>query len=79
MRDRSVSAALSQEIDAAGTLLRHGHAILAQYRFAARDAEAVFVCLGGGAEKLLKLTLGLIQLDVDGMWPTKATMQRHSH
>jgi hypothetical protein len=71
--------ALSQEIDATSTLLRHGQEILAQYRFAARDAEAVFVCLAGGTEKLLKLTYGLIAIDEGGEWPRQATMKEVGH
>ncbi|HEX8205434.1 MAG TPA: hypothetical protein VF587_05190 [Solirubrobacteraceae bacterium] len=54
MLDQAQSLALSAEIDATGTLFRHGHSILREYQFAGRDAEAVFVCLAGGVEKLLK-------------------------
>jgi hypothetical protein len=67
------SAALSREIDAASSLLRLGFAILAEYQFAARDAEPVFACLAGGAEKLLKLTFGLATVADGGGWPPKAT------
>jgi hypothetical protein len=76
---RAESAALSREIDAASSLLRHGFAILAEYRFASRDAEPVFACLAGGAEKLLKLTFGLATLDEGGGWPSKSTMQHAGH
>ncbi|KOV87596.1 hypothetical protein [Nocardia sp. NRRL S-836] len=55
--------ALSDEVDAAASLLRHGLALLETYTFAARDADTVFVCLAGGAEKLLKLSTGLHALD----------------
>lgn len=77
--DRLQSVALSHEIDAAGTLLRHGHAILSEYRFASRDAEAVFACLGGGAEKLLKLTVGLLAIAEGAPWPQQATMKDAGH
>jgi hypothetical protein len=73
------SAALSREIDAASSLLRHGFAILAEYRFASRDADPVFACLAGGTEKLLKLTFGLATVDDGGGWPSKATMQNAGH
>jgi hypothetical protein len=65
------SAALSREIDAASSLLRHGFAILDEYRFASRDAEPVFACLAGGVEKLLKLTFGLTTVADGGDWPSK--------
>jgi hypothetical protein len=68
--------ALSREIDAAASLLRHGFAILAEYRFAARDAEPLFACLAGGVEKLLKLTVGVAALDDGDAWPSKATMKK---
>jgi hypothetical protein len=72
-------AALSREIDAASSLMRHGFAILGEYRFASRDAEPLFACLAGGTEKLLKLTFGLLTVDDGETWPTKATMQNAGH
>lgn len=73
------SAALSREVDAASSLLRHGFAILRTYRFASRDAEPVFACLAGGTEKLLKLTVGLVALDDGDAWPSRATMKTAGH
>jgi hypothetical protein len=67
--------ALSGEVDAASSLFRHGFKILSEYRYAALDADPVFVCLSGGCEKLLKLTLGLHALDQGQQWPDKKTMQ----
>jgi hypothetical protein len=72
-------AALSREVDAASSLLRHGFAILAGYRFASRDAEPVFACLAGGVEKLLKLTLGLATVANGDPWPSRATMRNAGH
>lgn len=71
--------ALSDEVDAAASLLRHGLTLLESYTFASRDADAVFVCLAGGAEKLLKLSAGLHALDASGSWPSKATMTGIGH
>lgn len=71
--------ALGDEVDAAASLLRHGLSLLAPYTFASRDAGAVFVCLAGGAEKLLKLSTGLHALDTSGSWPSKATMTGIGH
>lgn len=73
------SAALSREIDAAASLLRHGFTILSDYRFASRDAEPLFASLAGGTEKLLKLTYGLMTVDDGGEWPSKATMKNAGH
>lgn len=77
--DRDQGVALSYEIDATGTLFRHGLSILAEYRFAASDAEAVFVCFAGGTEKLLKLTYGLLAIDDGDEWPPQATMKDAGH
>jgi len=79
MLTRAQRFALSREVDATSTLFRHGFAILDEYKFAARDAEAVFVCLAGGSEKLLKLTVGLFALEAGDPWPSKATMRTTGH
>jgi hypothetical protein len=71
--------ALSREIDASASLLRHGFLILADEQFASRDSEPLFACLAGGAEKLLKLTFGLMTVDEGGDWPSIATMQHAGH
>jgi hypothetical protein len=76
---RAQEVALVREIDAASSLFRHGFAILAEYRFALRDAEAVFACLAGGVEKLLKLSFGLATIDDGNPWPTAATMKNVGH
>ncbi|MEV6695435.1 hypothetical protein AB0M35_28610 [Micromonospora sp. NPDC051196] len=67
--------ALSHEVDAVSALFRHGFAILSEYRFASRDAEPVFVCLAGGCEKLLKLTIGLHELELGRPWPPQGVMR----
>lgn len=74
-RDWARLRALSDEVDATSSLVRHGLAILGQYRHATRDADAIFVCLAGGAEKLLKLTVGLYATESAGAWPSKSVMQ----
>jgi hypothetical protein len=73
------SVALSNEIDATSSLFRHGFRILETYQAPSRDAEAVFVCLAGGAEKLLKLTVGLMAAERNQDWPDKATMKAAGH
>lgn len=71
--------ALSREIDAAASLIRRGFVVLDDYNFAARDLEPLFVCFAGGAEKLLKLTVGLVAIDAGEPWPTTATMKKAGH
>lgn len=68
--------ALSNEIDEVVALLAHGRAVLANTGFSMIDEPVVFVCLAGGAEKLLKLSLGLAGLDIDDAWPD---MRRWNH
>jgi hypothetical protein len=76
---RAQDVALVREIEAASSLFRHGFAILAEYRFALRDAEPVFACLAAGVEKLLKLSFGLATIDDGNPWPTAATMKNVGH
>jgi hypothetical protein len=71
--------AIVNEVDATSTLFRHGFSILKEYRFASRDAEAVFVCMAGGAEKLLKLTVGMFAVDDGHGWPAQAAMRDAGH
>jgi hypothetical protein len=73
------NVALSNEIDATSSLFRHGFGILKRYRFSVTDAEAMFVCLAGGAEKLLKLTDGLIAIGDREPWPDRDTMKKKGH
>jgi hypothetical protein len=71
--------ALSDEVDAASSLLQHGFRILQDYKFATRDADPLFVCLASGSEKLLKLTLGLHGMADTGNWPGANMMQSFGH
>lgn len=71
--------ALSDEVDAASSLFQHGFRILQDYKFATRDADPLFVCLAGGSEKLLKLTLGLHEMEDTGSWPSAIVMQGFGH
>lgn len=71
--------ALSEEIDAARSLLYHGLTILVSYTYASRDADALFVCLASGAEKLLKLSAGMESLETAGTWPSKTMMMGWGH
>jgi hypothetical protein len=71
--------ALSDEVDAVSSLFHYGFRILQGYKFATRDADPLFVCLAGGSEKLLKLTLGLHDMEIKGSWPSASMMQTFGH
>ncbi|MEU7385068.1 MULTISPECIES: hypothetical protein [unclassified Streptomyces] len=70
---------LSDEICAVSSLVRHGIRIVEGYRMADYDAEPAIVCLAGGAEKLLKLTLGLNELGSRGTWLEEKRMRSFGH
>jgi hypothetical protein len=73
-------AALSKELDAAASLLAHGVRILRIDGYSVLDAPAVLACLATGAEKLLKLTIGMVAVEETGTWPDKRTMaERYRH
>ena len=67
--------ALSTEQEATASLLRQGFKIMDEYKFALTDAEPLFVCWAGGAEKLLKLTIGAAGIEYGGAWPALSVMQ----
>ncbi len=70
--------ALSQELEDAVALWTAGREHLQQMR--ADGAGVVLALLAAGAEKLLKLTLGLCTLDTEGDWPSVQVMrQRWGH
>lgn len=71
--------ALVEEIEGTTALIRHGFSILATYSYAAWDAEPMFACFAGGAEKLLKLSIGLERRDRTGSWPSSAEMKGFGH
>lgn len=71
-------AALSYELEDAVALWAAGRAHLQQMR--PDGAGVVLSLLAAGAEKLLKLTLGLSALDTEGRWPSVHVMrQRWGH
>jgi hypothetical protein len=78
MRMRRLKA-LSDDVDAASSLFHHVFRILQDYKFATRDADPLFVCLAGGSEKLLKLTLGLHEMEDTGTWPSATVMRGFGH
>lgn len=67
------------ETESAALLLEESLAILARDHPGPHDADALFACLSIGMEKLLKLTLGLRELDATGRWLSKVAMKTYGH
>jgi hypothetical protein len=63
--------ALGYEVDDAVSLLGAGRRAL----MSESEPVVVITLLGSGAEKLLKLTLGLVALDETGAWPSQQAMR----
>lgn len=76
---RADFVALTYEADAAGSLLRQGFRALKQEDDLSADAEVLFACWSLGAEKLLKLSIGVSSLETAGTWATKSKMQGWGH
>lgn len=71
---------LLSEIDSAQSLLRYGTQTLSMARGTFADIQdPVLTTLSIGLEKLYKLTLGLIELDTSGEWPSKESMKGLGH
>jgi hypothetical protein len=67
--------ALMREIDSAASLLASGTELLGRLGEDVHDPSPVLATLAIGAEKLLKLNIGLYSLETSGRWPTAAVMQ----
>jgi hypothetical protein len=67
--------ALAREADDAAGTFSHGLALLRRLHTSARDWAATFALLSTGAEKLLKLTVGLTHLEQTNEWPSREFMQ----
>lgn len=62
---------LDDEVAAANSLLRKSIDLLRHMRWLAQDEYVVTVLLAAGMERLLKLTLAFVRVDVEGSsWPT---------
>jgi hypothetical protein len=68
-------AALARETDDAAGTFSHGLALLRRLHTSAHDSAAVFALLAVGAEKMLKLAIGLTAIEDGGAWPSKYHMQ----
>jgi hypothetical protein len=68
--------ALSKEADDATGLFSHGLALLRRLHTSVRDSAAVFALLSTGAEKLLKLTVGITFIEETARWPSRDFMRK---
>lgn len=64
---------LAQEVESAASLLAHGIDLVR--RGGTVEPSPMFACLAMGAEKLLKLSIGLLSWQTTGAWPTQAEMR----
>jgi hypothetical protein len=70
---------LSQEADDAAALFTHGLRITQEIRHDYNDAASAMSLLALGAEKMLKLTIGLARLSRSQPWPGRNYMHRLGH
>lgn len=67
------------ETNSAKNLLAYGVRVIRTGAFFETTRDPIFTMLSIGLEKLHKLALGLLDLDRDGTWPSKAVMVGHGH
>ena len=70
---------LTHEANDAGSLFSHGLRVTRDVSYDYTDATAAMSLLALGAEKLLKLTIGLAHLDRSEPWPSLRYMKRFRH
>lgn len=78
MNRQQVSALLA-EMTSTRNLLAYGVRVIRTGAFIDSTRDPILTMLSIGVEKLYKLTLGLIALDRDHKWPTRAEMQKRGH
>ncbi|SDL66135.1 hypothetical protein SAMN05216298_4683 [Glycomyces sambucus] len=71
--------ALLQEMTSTRNLLAYGIRVVRTGAFVETTRDPILTMLSIGVEKLYKLTLGLIALDVNQQWPSAAVMRDHGH
>ncbi|GAA3675978.1 hypothetical protein [Yimella lutea] len=77
--DRQQGFALLAEMTSTRNLLAYGIRVIRTGAFIDTTRDPILTMLSIGVEKLYKLTLGLIALDLDHKWPTKTEMQKQGH
>ena len=70
---------LDREANDAACLFSHGLAATSRIRHDYHDAVAAMSLLALGAEKMLKLTIGIQRVCLTGVWPSKNYMRRIGH
>lgn len=71
--------ALLDEMTSTRNLLAYGLRVIRSAAFIDTTRDPILTMLSIGLEKLYKLTLGLISLDHDRAWPSKAEMKARGH
>jgi hypothetical protein len=71
--------ALIEEMTSTRNLLAYGVRVVRTGAFVSTTRDPILTMLSIGVEKLYKLTLGLIALDVDKQWPSAKVMQANGH
>lgn len=71
--------ALLDEMTSTRNLLAYGLRVIRSAAFIDATRDPILTMLSIGLEKLYKITLGLVSLDHDHRWPSKAEMQRRGH
>lgn len=77
--DRDLVLPLLYEIESAANLLAGGITLLWRAEAGPHEPSAIFTTLAAGAEKLLKLSIGLLAVTETGTWPALGDMQRRGH
>ena len=71
--------ALIEEMTSTRNLLAYGVRVVRTGAFVSTTRDPILTMLSIGVEKLYKLTLGLIALDVDKQWPSAKVMRANGH
>ncbi|WP_334122152.1 hypothetical protein [Glutamicibacter sp.] len=77
--NRDQTFALISEMNSTRNLLAYGIRAMRTAAFVETTRDPIFTMLSIGVEKLYKLTLGLVDLEREGKWPSKAQMKSHGH
>lgn len=67
------------EMDSARSLLNHADETVSGARLAEESIDPLVTVASIGAEKMLKMTLGVINTEMHGTWPTKTVMRGFGH
>lgn len=77
--DAQQSSAFIAEMTSTRNLLAYGIRVIRTGAFVDTTRDPILTMLSIGVEKLYKLTLGLVALDQNQKWPTKAEMMKLGH